>query len=67
MSRFLRLGVRDFLKGAVVAVLTGVGTALTTLESLDLKKIGMAALIAFIAYLAKNLVTNSQDQILKTD
>lgn len=73
-ANFLNLNVNDFLKGAVVAILTAVFATLTTLlqtgklfdkESLPL--IGTAALSAFIAYLGKNLFTNSQNQLLVSE
>jgi hypothetical protein len=73
-ANFLNLNLKDFGKGAIVAVLTAVLATLTTLlqtgvlfDKASLPVIGTAALSAFIAYLAKNLFTNSQGQILKTE
>jgi len=66
MSKYLTLSVKDFLKGLVIAVLTGIGTALTTPEP-TLKSIGIAALVGMVSYLAKNLFTNSKDKFLKPE
>lgn len=70
-ANFLNLNLQDFIKGAIVAVLTAVLATLTTLlqtgklfDKTSLPIIGTAALTAFFAYLAKNLFTNSQGQIL---
>ena len=65
-SKFLKLGVNDFIKGAVIAILTAIGTVLT-IDEVTIKKVALAALVGFISYLTKNLFTNSQDKILKTD
>lgn len=74
MSKFFTLSTRDLIKGAVVAVLTGIMTFLveqlkadTAIDLLLLKQVGLSGLIAFLAYLIKNLVTNSNDEILKPD
>lgn len=74
MSKFFTLSTRDLIKGAVVAVLTGIMTFLveqlkadTAIDLLLLKQVGISGLIAFLAYLIKNLVTNSNDEILKPD
>ena len=71
---FLNLNWKDFGKGAIVAVLTAVLATLTTLlqtgvlfDKASLPVIGTAALSAFIAYIAKNLFTNSQNQFLVTE
>ena len=68
-ANFLNLNWADFGKGALVAVLTAVLATLTTLlqtgtlfDKASLPVIGTAALTAFVAYLAKNLFTNSQGQ-----
>jgi hypothetical protein len=73
-ANFLNLNWYDFGKGAVVAVLTAVLATLTTLlqtgklfDKASLPVIGTAALTAFIAYLGKNLFTNSQGQLLTTE
>ena len=73
-ANFLNLNWNDFGKGAVVAVLTAVFATLTTLlqtgelfNKSSLPVIGTAAFTAFIAYLSKNLFTNSQNQLLVTE
>ena len=70
-SKLFTLNVRDFLKGLLVAVLTAVITfayeAIQTGELFSmaaLKKMGLVALGAMLAYLLKNLFTNSQDEVL---
>ena len=69
-SKFLNLNIDDFTKGFVVAVLTAILTyLLPALESgnysFNWKQIGVSALTAGIAYLVKNLATNSNGQIGK--
>jgi hypothetical protein len=71
-SPFLTLNARDFVKGLFIAILTAVVTMIyTSIEAnnlvLDWKSIGMAALSASIAYIMKNLLTNSNDQIMKPE
>jgi hypothetical protein len=71
-SKFLQLNLRDFLKGLLVAVLTAVLTLLQmvlidpTLYSFKAVVIrcGWVSLSAIIAYLIKNLATNSKSEIL---
>jgi VIT1/CCC1 family predicted Fe2+/Mn2+ transporter len=70
-SKFLTLNVRDFLKGLLLAVLTAVITFMydaiqsgTLFEPGWVKKAGMVALAALLAYLIKNLFTNTQGEIL---
>jgi len=69
--KFLTLSRRDFFKGLVIAILTAIITFLTDAlasgMSLDLQllgKVGLAAAIAFLSYLLKNLFTNSQGEML---
>lgn len=73
-AKFLNLNIRDFVKGAIVAIFTAITTFLYDIlnqnEVIDLailKRIGMIALAAFISYLAKNLFTNSKDQFLSKE
>jgi len=68
-SKFLTLSQRDFLHGLVIAILSAVGTFLATeLQSgsnMDVnlwKRCGIAALIGLIAYLGKNLFTNTKGE-----
>ena len=73
-SNFLSLNAIDLLKGAALAVLTVIVATVTTLlnagtlfTKTSLTIIGTAALSAFIGYLAKQLLTNSQNQLLVTE
>ena len=64
-SIFGTLNLKDFLKGLVVAVLTAViGIISTSLQAgsltFDWKQIGTIALSAGLAYIGKNLFSNSQ-------
>jgi hypothetical protein len=70
-SKFLTLGIWDFLKGLVLAILTSVITFLAdilqagiVIDTALFKRIGIAAVIALLSYLVKNFFTNSKDQIL---
>lgn len=74
MSNLFSLNLRDLVKGAVVAALAVIAAAVTTsleagaLPSVEQwKGIGWSGLMAFSAYLLKNLFTNSNDEILKPD
>jgi uncharacterized membrane protein YvlD (DUF360 family) len=71
-SPFLTLNSRDFTRGLFVAVLTAVVTFMyTSLQTgsltFDWKAIGMAALSSALAYIMKNLLTNSNDELLKSE
>jgi GTPase Era involved in 16S rRNA processing len=68
-STFLSLNTTDFLKGLVIAVLTSVLTIVyTSLQTgslvFDWKTIATTALTSAIAYISKNLLTNSKEQFL---
>ena len=69
-SPFGKLNLRDLLNGLVVAFLTASLTGLITildsgvLPTLEqLKSAGLAGLVASLAYLLKNLVTNSEGKV----
>lgn len=70
-SKFFTLSFRDFIRGSIVAVLTGIGTILAEILQTDgtvtFKKVILSSAIALIAYLVKNLFTNSRDQVLKNE
>lgn len=71
-STFLKLGITDLVKGLAVAVFTSVLTIVyNTVQTgslvFDWKAIITAALTAAIAYLMKNLLTNSEGKMLKKD
>lgn len=68
-STFLSLNTKDFIKGLLLAVLTTVITIVyNSLQSgnltFDWKSIGTTALTTALAYIMKNLLTNSNDQFL---
>jgi hypothetical protein len=68
-SSFLSLNTKDFIKGLLLAVLTTVITIIyNSLQAGDLtfdwKSIGTTALTTALAYVMKNLLTNSNDQFL---
>jgi len=75
-SKFLKLNAADFVKGFIMAVLTvivtGLYTALTSSPphfptGSEWATLGMAGLAAGIAYIIKNLFTNSEDKFMKTE
>lgn len=73
-SPFGKLNLRDLINGLVVAFLTASLTALAqildsgVLPSLaELKSAGLAGVVASLAYLLKNLVTNSQGEVAKVE
>ncbi len=73
-SPFGKLNLRDLINGLVVAFLTTSLTAITQildsgiLPSLaELKSAGLAGVVASLAYLLKNLVTNSQGEVAKVE
>lgn len=71
-SKFLNLNTFDFIKGFLVAVLTSVITALLQMISLvppiiDWKTISVIALSSALAYLLKQLATNSKGAIMQKE
>jgi hypothetical protein len=63
MSKFFRLNLADFVKGAIVAILTG----LAVTPEFNFKQICLISFCSFCGYLSKNLFTNSKGEILKTE
>lgn len=68
MSSFGTLNWKDFGKGLLIAVLTAIFTIIyTTVQAgsltFDWKAILTAAITAALAYISKNLFTNSQNQL----
>jgi bacteriorhodopsin len=68
MSTFLNLNSGDFIKGLIMAVLTSVITVVyQTVEAgsltFDWKAIGTMALTSALAYIMKNLFTNSTGKL----
>jgi hypothetical protein len=70
-AKLFMLNTRDFFKGLVLAVITAVITFLanelqigSSVDLTLLKRMGIAAAIAFLSYLVKNLLTNSKGEIL---
>lgn len=71
-SSLFTLNKADFVKGLIIAVLTAVITAIystvqTGTLTFDWKSISIVALSAALAYITKNLLTNSNDQFLTKD
>ena len=73
-SSFLNLNTQDLVKGFIVAFLSAALTGLVaTLDSgalpslVELKQAGIVGLTAGLSYLLKNLLTNSQDELLKKE
>lgn len=71
-SKFLSLDLNDFLKGLIMAVLAAVlAIVKTTIEAgslnFDFPTIGKYALLAALAYITKNLLTNSRDEFAKPE
>lgn len=73
-AQLFKLAGSDFLKGGIMALLTAFCTSLLQLLNeghlptiADLKTSGIVAITAFIAYLLKNFVTNSDDKFLKKE
>ncbi len=69
MSTFLNLNIEDLAKGLILTVLSSTLTIVyQTLESgsltFDWKGISLASLTSGIAYLMKNLLTNSKGEFL---
>jgi len=69
LSTFLNLNIEDLAKGLIITILTSVLTiAYNTVSAgsltFDWKSIGLAALTSGLAYLMKNLLTNSEGQFL---
>ena len=67
-SKFLNLDSTDFIKGLIMAVLSTVITVVyQTVEAgsltFDWKAIGTMALTSALAYIMKNLFTNSTGQL----
>ena len=73
-AKFLRLNARDFIKGLVLAVITAIITFLAnelqigaSIDVTLLKRMGIAAVIAFLSYIVKNMLTNSKDELLTAE
>jgi len=71
-SSIFTLNKADFIKGLIIAVITAVITLLyntvqTGSLTFDWKAISTAAASAALAYIMKNLLTNSSDEFLKKE
>jgi len=72
-KELFKLGINDFLKGLIVAVVMALmQTAYQVisvdgfdLTGLDIKEILIAGILAALAYLTKNLASNEKGEILK--
>ena len=73
-SKLYNLDITDLLKGAVLAVISAIAVAmlqiieagdiLTIITWVTLKPILISAISTFAAYILKNFLTNSSDNIL---
>ena len=71
-SLFLSLNTKDFIKGLLIAVLSAVVTILyNTIQTgsltFDWKAIALTAMSSALAYIMKNLFTNSTGGFLKKE
>jgi hypothetical protein len=71
-STFLTLNTADFIKGLIISVLSSVLTVVyQTVEAgslvFDWKSIGTIALTSGLAYIMKNLFTNSTGKLFATE
>jgi O-antigen ligase len=69
MSTFLNLNIEDLAKGLILTVLTSVvaivyNTVSAGSLTFDWQAIGLTALTSGLAYLMKNLLTNSKGEFL---
>lgn len=72
MSGFLKLNLADLGKGLLIAVLTSVFTVVYNFVqagslTFDWEAIVTAALTGALAYLSKNLFTNSDNELAKPE
>lgn len=69
-SKLFRLSLTDFQKGLIVAILTGGYTyiqSVTLTGVFDWKIFFISLSSGFLGYLTKNIFTNSNDKILKSE
>lgn len=71
-SKFLQLKKADFWKGLILSVLTAIINSLyqifseaTTFDTINWEFVCISSATAFIGYLIKNFVTNSDDKFMK--
>lgn len=79
VASFLNLGKSDLIKGAIMAAIGSILTAIITLlqgfiavppvypNTTMLMQILIGGVLAFATYILKNLFTNSKDQFLKKE
>lgn len=73
-SKFLSLDLKDAVNGFVVAFLTASLTGIISIldsgvmpNGVELRKAAIIGLTAGLSYLLKNLVTNSQGELVKSE
>jgi uncharacterized membrane protein YvlD (DUF360 family) len=73
-AKLFSLSAKDFVKGLFLAVITAIVTFManelqigSSVDVALLKRIGVTAVIAFLSYLGKQLLTNSKDEILTAE
>lgn len=62
-SKFFRLGFNDLLKGAIVTIFFSLSTSVL-IPDMTLKLILLNSLAVLLSYLAKNILTNENDNFL---
>ncbi len=74
MSSYFNLNLKDLAKGAIVAIISALVSAIipaidsgTLPDMAQLKAAGWIALTAGVSYLLKNLFTNSDDAFMKAE
>ena len=73
-SKFLKLNLKDLIKGLLLAFITAIITGLyellqvgAVLDWVTIKPCLLVAVAAALSYLIKNLFTNKDGEILKTE
>jgi hypothetical protein len=72
LSNYLSLNTIDYIKGLVVAILSSIATVIyNSVQANELTfnwtQIKMVAMCSALSYICKNLMTNSQNQMLKPE
>jgi uncharacterized protein YacL len=65
-SKIFKLNKKDFIKGLIVALVGSIPPA-SIIPFISFKSIIIIFVSVLITYLTKNLLTNNNDEILKSD